>query len=442
MVLDFTRYALCSCVATALLASCGQQHASLPPQAQPAISLSSQPLAGNGYQVLYRFQGNSNSQGDGDDPQSSLIAVKDRLYGTTVIGGDQNFSACGASEFFAGCGTVFEVSTSGKERVLYRFAGGSDGFFPLAGLLNVNGTLYGTTSAGGGIPCKKDYGLTCGTVFALSLSGQERVLHRFAGPPDGAEPSANLIALNGTLYGTTPNGGSVSNGCDRSAGCGVVFQVSPSGTERVVYAFKGGKDGAFPSGPLFSLHGTLYGMTSGGDHSCGTVFKVSTSGSESVVHNFGGSGDGCRPVGGLVAINGILYGMTAYDIGGGACDCGTVFALSTAGRENVIYSFQGGEDGRVPIAGLIALKGALYGTTPQGGDGCSASLGCGTVFTITTSGFEQVLYAFKGGDDGALPEAGLYALRGTLYGTTAGGGGYSCGYASSEDCGTVFKILP
>ncbi len=395
---------------------------------------------GERHQVLYRFQGNSSSQRDGDFPHSSLIAVKDRRYGTTAIGGNLNYSACGAGKFFAGCGTVFKISTSGKEHVLYRFAGGSDGFFPLTGLLAMSGTLYGTTTSGGR-PCKKgDYG-TCGTIFALSLSGQERVLHAFTGPPDGAIPSASLVALNGNLYGTTSNGASLRDGCDRHGGCGVVFQVSPSGTERVVYAFKGGADGAFPSGPLLSMHGTLYGITSGGEH-CGTVFRVSTSGSASVVHIFSASGDGCRPLGGLAAIDGFLYGVTAYDIGRRDCDCGTVFKLSTAGTERVIYRFKGGADGKVPLAGLIALKGALYGTTGSGGTGCGSPLGCGTIFKVTTSGVEQVLYAFQGGTDGADPQAGLYALRGTLYGTTAGGGGYTCGYAGSESCGTVFKILP
>ena len=181
-------------------------------------------------------------------------------------------------------------------------------------------------------------------------------------------------------------------------------------------------------------------MTSGGEH-CGTVFRVSTSGSESVIHTFGASGDGCRPLGSLAAINGVLYGVTAYGIGRRACDCGTVFKLSTDGTERIIYRFKGGADGRVPLAGLIAFKGALYGTTGSGGTGCSGP-GCGTVFKVTTAGVEQVLYSFQGGTDGADPQAGLYPLRGTLYGTTAGGGGSSCGYASSENCGTVFKILP
>lgn len=304
----------------------------------------------------------------------------------------------------------------------------------------MNGTLYGTT-ASGGVPCEK--GGTCGTIVALSLSGEEDVLHSFTGPPDGAGPAVSLVALNGSLYGTTSTGGSLRDGCRRHGGCGVVFQVSPSGSERVVYAFKGGADGAFPSGPLLALHGRLYGVTGSGVHDgCGTVFETSTSGSERIVHTFSASGDGCRPVGSLATIDGTLYGVTGYEIGHSRCDCGTIFKLSPSGTERVIYRFKGGADGAVPLAGLIAFGGALYGTTGSGGGGCNTPPGCGTVFKVTTSGIEQVLYAFQGGADGADPAAGLLALRGTLYGTTGGGGGYSCGYASSSSCGIVFKILP
>jgi uncharacterized repeat protein (TIGR03803 family) len=436
---EFRCYAILTCAVGVLIAGCSEQRVIVPSQAQSAISRSSQPLSASGYDVLYRFQGNSRSEGDGDVPLSGVIAVSATLYGTTSLGGDENFSACGGTEFFAGCGTVFKTSTSGEEHVLYRFAGGSDGFFPLASLLWYNGMLYGTTAAGGGLPCKKGYFRTCGTVFALSLAGKERVLHRFAGPPDGAEPSANLTALNGMLYGTTSIGGALGPGCDRSGGCGVVFQISPRGAERVIYTFKGGKDGAIPSGPLLALNGMLYGVTSGDEHSCGTIYKLSTSGSKSIVYNFSGAANGCDPIGGLVALNGLLYGVTSW---GGSYDRGTVFQVKAGGAENVIYSFTGGSDGGEPLAGLIALHGALYGTTASGGGGCTASLGCGTVFTLRTLGFEQVLHAFQAGDDGADPVAPVLAHGGTLYGTTALGGGDSCGYAGSEDCGTVFKIVP
>lgn len=216
------------------------------------------------------------------------------------------------------------------------------------------------------------------------------MLHRFSGSPDGAVPSANLIAINGTLYGTTSNGGSLRGGCARNHGCGVVFAVSPSGSERVIYTFKGNKYGAYPSGPLLALRGMLYGMTwNRGSGRCGTVFKVSTSGKESIIHSFTVSSDACYPTGGLAAINGVLYGITVYG-GGSACECGTVFKMTTTGAAKVIYSFAGGSDGSVPLAGLIAFKGALYGTTPEGGGRCSASRGCGTVFRVTTTGMLEL----------------------------------------------------
>ena len=158
---DFSRYAVGFFVTAAMLAGCGgsQPPVAAPPPAYARSSHFSQPGSTNGYQLLYAFRGNSNSNLDGDLPYSSLIAVKNRLYGTTIKGGNLNYSACGRGKFFAGCGTVFEVSASGKERALYRFAGGSDGFFPYAGLLALNGT----TSDGGGVPCKR-HG-SCGTVF-------------------------------------------------------------------------------------------------------------------------------------------------------------------------------------------------------------------------------------------------------------------------------------
>jgi uncharacterized repeat protein (TIGR03803 family) len=122
------------------------------------------------------------------------------------------------------------------------FGSGTDpGSYPAAGLAYVNGTLYGTTVHGGSSnPQSPNLGL--GTVFAVSKSGTERVLHSFTGRPDGAYPYAGLISVNGTLYGTTSGGG--------ANGYGTVFAVSTSGAERVLYSFKGGTDGANPqAGP-------------------------------------------------------------------------------------------------------------------------------------------------------------------------------------------------
>jgi uncharacterized repeat protein (TIGR03803 family) len=118
------------------------------------------------------------------------------LYGTTFRGGT---NSCGS--IYGPCGTVFSITLGRAEKVLHNFAGPpSDGAGPQSGLNNVGGTLYGTTSAGGA------YGY--GTVFSITLSGHETVLYSFKGGQDGANPRSGLSYVNGTFYGTTTFGGS------------------------------------------------------------------------------------------------------------------------------------------------------------------------------------------------------------------------------------------
>src|SRR5579863_5294142 len=113
-----------------------------------------------------------------------------------------------------------------KYQVIYNFGSHSgDGFSPYAGLVAVNGTLYGTTYNGG------PYG-NCGVVFSMSTSGQETVLHNFGSSvADGCNPGASLIYVNGKLYGTTQYGGR-HNG-------GAIFSITPSGKEKLFYSFGG-----------------------------------------------------------------------------------------------------------------------------------------------------------------------------------------------------------
>src|ERR1700758_5525742 len=133
-------------------------------------------------------------------------------------------------------------------RVLYNFKGGYDGATP-GGLIDVNGTLYGTSGSGGSPHCK-DYG--CGTVFRISTDGTERVLYSFTGGKDGSGPAiGGLTNVNGTLYGTTTAGGGTS--CFRGLGCGVVFSITTAGKMHVLYRFQGGSDGASP-GALMNVN--------------------------------------------------------------------------------------------------------------------------------------------------------------------------------------------
>jgi uncharacterized repeat protein (TIGR03803 family) len=177
---------------------------------------------------------------------------------------------------------VFKLSPGGTETVLYSFKGGSDGSGPAAGLIaDSSGNLYGTTYLGGAFAsgCNGIFAdLGCGVVFKLSPGGTETVLHTFTGGSDGGVPSGGLIAdSSGNLYGTTSRGGASGRS---PSGSGVVFKLSPSGTETVLYSLKGGSDGSGPAAGLIAdSSGNLYGTTSGGGASGnGTVFKLTGNG--------------------------------------------------------------------------------------------------------------------------------------------------------------------
>jgi uncharacterized repeat protein (TIGR03803 family) len=226
-----------------------------------------------------------------------------------------------------GCGTVFEVSPSGEEAVLYTFTGKSDGAFPVVRLVrDARGNLYGTTTTGGDLNVCWDNSPSCGTVFKVSSNGIETVMHRFAGGKDGAYPEAALVRkANGILIGTTIFGGAY--------GAGAVFKVSPAGKKSVLYNFTGGVDGGYPETALIEdASGNLYGTTSdGGAYGHGTVFKLSMTGKETVLYSFTGNADGSDPSGALIREkNGVIYGTAG---GGGDLNCnppsgcGTVFKL-------------------------------------------------------------------------------------------------------------------
>ena len=368
---------------------------------------------------MYSFGG---STADGQEPQANLTAYKSNLYGTTYYGGA------------SGGGAVFEVTTSGHESVLHSFGNDKDGRYPVAPVTLVRSTMYGTTGSGGAY--------TTGTVYQIMTSGNERVLYSFK-ESNGATPYAGLAVLRGMLYGTTYFGGDTH--CNY--GCGVVFSVSlSSGLETTLHEFAG-RDGAGPSGRLAFFYGAFYGTTFSGGHDSGTVFKVSTSGDERVIYRFkrgfkryperGRRGWGPF-TSGLIAMNCNFYGTTQHGGSGTGCGvsgCGAVFSVTRDGRERVLYSFQGETDGSTPSGDLIAVRGTLYGTTLNGGayNNCYGG-GCGTVYSVASSGAEHILHSFSGLPDGANPAAGLTLLNGKLYGTTSQGGTYGAG--------TVFALTP
>jgi uncharacterized repeat protein (TIGR03803 family) len=371
----------------------------------PATAQSSQTFA-----VLHKFKGGRT----GANPDGSLVFdAAGNLFGTT----------CGCSSSYYG--TVFKLDKNGTETVLYNFDGGPDGRYPEAGLVwDAKGDLYGTTFAGGS---------DAGTVFRVSKTGKETVLHSFAGgPSDGAYPEAGLVRDDaGNLYGTTVQGG--------VSGLGTVFKVTKTGKETVLHSFAGGSsDGEVPYGGLArDAKGNLYGTTFyGGDlscgegYGCGTAFKLSKSGTLTLLHSFGGATDGCY-VSGTPTMdkNGDLYG-TAEECG--SSNVGIVWKVSKSGKETVLHNFAGGTtDGEYPYAGVITdAKGNLYGDTLEGG-----AFNLGTVYKLNKEGALTLLHSFDG-SDGKLPAGNLiHSAKGDLYGTATEGG-------SSGGHGTVWKLTP
>jgi uncharacterized repeat protein (TIGR03803 family) len=334
-------------------------------------------LTANGIEsVLYSFKGTP----DGAAPFAGLIADgAGNLYGTTEFGGrtDQ--------------GTVFVLAPSGAETILYNFcsqANCADGIYPESGLIaDKAGNLYGTTQSGG---ANKD-----GTVYRLAPDGTETVLYSFCSKPqcaDGFSPLAGVVADDrGNLFGTASNGG--------AANAGLVFKLARDGAETVLYTFcsvQNCADGSYPNSVIRDKAGNLFGSTAAGGNTgcnfgvpgCGTVFEISPNGTESVLYQFKGGSDGAYPVDGLVMDKaGNLYGTTYYG-GETACSgqgCGTIFKLAQDGTETVLHSFAHPKsEGTHPLTGLLRdTAGNLFGTTPMDGRLRNCILGCGTVFELS-----------------------------------------------------------
>jgi uncharacterized repeat protein (TIGR03803 family) len=371
--------------------------------------------------VVYAFKGG----GDGEDPLGRLAKVERTLFGTTFAGGGDD-----------GRGTLFAVTPSGFATVLHSFGPGIGGKYPISGVTGVAKNLIGTADT---------------DVFETNLSGHIKVLHRFRGGQDGFYPAADLINVTGAFYGTTLLGGG-SNACFPAKGCGTVFALTEAGDEKVLHAFTGGSDGAFPQSDLAHDGTRFYGTTTyGGNGSCtateangcGVIFTVTDRGTEKVIYSFTGGSNGAYPLAGLLKVGKTYFGTTS--IGGTTgCyqseGCGVIFSVTAQGTENTLYAFKGGSDGATPEANLIDVNGTIYGTTTQGGGTGCGGFGCGTVFSITAGGVESKIYAFQGGSDGRNPSGPLLDVNGILYGVTGAGGGNGC--AQNAGCGTLFAVTP
>ena len=327
--------------------------------------------------VLYNFTGKT----DGAEPGAGLVFdTGGALYGVIFAGGAYNY------------GGIFQLkpppSPGGAwtESVLYSFNGRTYGSNPHAPLVfGRNGGLYGV-AAGGATGYGVAFQLLPG---ANGAPWTLNVLHAFTGGGDGATPAGALVlGPGGVLYGMTNIGGAYNAGSIYQLT--PPTQMGGAWTESVLYSFKMGADGVFPLGGLVAgTNGSLYGTTTeGGNLGSGTVFQLKPptvpggAWTESVLYSFRNGTDGANPTGSMVfGVDGSLYGTTVW---GGTQNSGTIFEIAPQPSggpwtETNLYSFTGGSDGKNPQYGAIFAKnGALYGTTQYGGNA-----NYGTIFQLT-----------------------------------------------------------
>jgi uncharacterized repeat protein (TIGR03803 family) len=372
--------------------------------------------------VLYKFCSKGGDKcTDGANPTSSLTSDSaGNVYGTTYYGG-------------RGYGTVFELSPNGnggwEEKVLHSFSGGKDGANPYLShlIFDSAGNLYGTALDGGIAHAQNGFG----TVFKLGPAGKgwkETVLYSFAGGTDGVFPVNGLIMdSQGNLYGTTAGNSTVEGTVFELSPSGkgwkeqtiytadtdgagltmdtagnifgvsrwTAFELSPNGNggwnPAVIYTFKTrDKQSPNPEGTLvFDSDGNLYGTTAGvnccggGNYTYGYVYELSPTEEGSWtftdIVTFDAQ-NGANPRGGVgLDAAGNIYGATAN---GGGHSGGVVFGLigPNKGRyKEKLYLEFSGPDGAQPLGSLIMDNaGNLYGTASQGG-----TLNGGLVFEVT-----------------------------------------------------------
>lgn len=276
--------------------------------------------------------------------------------------------------------------------------------------------------------------------FGSADAAQFKVVYAFKGGSDGAWPNG-VILDHGVLYGTTSRGGNTD--CYKHKGCGTAFKITPDGTKTTLALFGPERmDGKNPFAPLtLARDGNFFGTTdAGGKHNRGSIFELTPSGTVTIVHSFNWNSDGAYPQHAALLADrkGNLYGVDPNGPNG------AVYKIDADGSETVLHQFSGGADGAAPYGTPLRdpKSGDLYGTTLLGGYICGNTPygSCGLLFKIAGNGSYSVLHFFD--YSGLGPYGGLVADDdGNLYGTTLyGGGSNSCPYSSG--CGSVFKLAP
>ena len=267
----------------------------------------------NSYQILYNF-GQTSSDCASPDNALAYVPGKKALYGVAYHGGTNG----------KGCVFKYSLGKNPGESVVYSFTGDASSSTQASAPVFYKDALYLTTPGGGTT--------NHGAILKVTLAGSESLIYSFKNDPDGQAPEAALVVMGTALYGTTQAGG--RGACEGFAGCGTVFKVTPGGKETVIYRFNDKViDGQGPQAALIAVGGTLYGTTpatTGHGGGSGIVFAMTPSGGETILADFivppsdppGYPQNSYSPV---LSLNGMLYGTTDMSVGIGY---GTVYAVA------------------------------------------------------------------------------------------------------------------
>jgi uncharacterized repeat protein (TIGR03803 family) len=327
--------------------------------------------------------------------------------------------------------TLSPAGASWTETIPFSECPQGDGIAPMNGLIiDPAGNLYGTTLENGPLP---------GTVFELSPSGGGWTYQTIYRAPTS---SGLTMDAPGNIYGATSS---------------TVFELSPNGdggwNPAIIHTFAGYPyDGIDAEGtPVLDRAGNLYGTTyEGGVYNRGTVYVLSRGQNgewtEKILYSFPGGKNGANPAAGIVFdAAGNIYGTTAL---GGSNGHGTVFELAALGsshyQQTVLWTFNG-TDGEDPLGSLILDKASnLYGTTNSGG-----SSNAGVVFEVTgvrlapattlTSSLNPSIYGQKMIFTATVTTSGSLSPTGTVA-FTWGGGLYTIGTATLNSSGVATLI--
>jgi uncharacterized repeat protein (TIGR03803 family) len=354
---------------------------------------------------------------DGNLPTCILESSDGSLYGTTSGGGGTGST-----------GTVFKINKDGTGYTILRaFNVTSQGSSATSLSEGSDGILYGTTSGGGSS--------NGGVLFKLNRNGSGfTVLRVLSASSDGSSPKGLIEGPGNQLFGATGSGGTNS--------AGTVFKLNKDGSGFTVLKHLGGTDGSAPkSGLLRGSDGLLYGTTStGGSLNRGAAYRLAPDGTGfTVLRSFvAGATDGGRAEGPLTeGPDGVLYGML---FGGGANSRGTIYKLNKDGSGYAtVHDFNGLAEGGIPNRQVVITPGGVViGANSLGGGDTF-----GTIFRMNTDGSSFTVLRDLGAPDGSLPLGGLLeGSDGALYGTTYIGGGSAKGalFKVNKD-GSAYAVL-